>query len=120
MGRRTVLKLEPAARISLGVISVIFGADFFLHFLPEQPISDRGAAFLEALLKTGYLFPLIKAIEIGAGLMLLAGRGTPLALALLAPIALNIALYHVALDPNGRVIGLTAVLLECVLLAAHR
>lgn len=107
-------------RITLGLLLLTFGSDYFLHFMPELPVSKPGAAFLEALLATGYLFPVIKIIEIAAGILLLAGRFVPLALGLLAPIAFNIVLYHVFLDPNGRWIGLSTGILEAVLLVAYR
>jgi len=113
-------RLVTLCRILLGLLFLTFGSDYFLHFLPEQPISKAGGAFLEALLATGYLFVVIKVIETAAGILLLAGRFVPLALGLLAPIALNIVLYHVFLDPNGRWIGLSAGLLEAVLLVAYR
>jgi putative oxidoreductase len=104
------------ARVLLGLLVVLFGTDYFVHFMPELPISEKGGAFLEALLATGYLFPLIKTLEICCGLMLIAGVAVPLALALLSPIVLNIALYHIALDWNGAALGASVSVLEAFLL----
>jgi putative oxidoreductase len=110
------------ARILLGMLFVVFGSDFFLHFLPEVEASKSGVAFLEALFATGYMFYVIKIIEIGAGVFLLAGFRVPLALALLAPIIFNIALYHFFLDLNGIAIAIVSVIvaLELFLLWSHR
>jgi len=113
-------RLVTVARILLGLIFTIFGLDYFLHFMPELPVSEAGGKFLEAVFATGYLFPVIKVIEIGAGLLLLSGYLTPLALALLSPIVTNIALYHLFLDPNGAVLGAAVGILEAALLWAHR
>jgi uncharacterized membrane protein YphA (DoxX/SURF4 family) len=113
-------RLTTLCRVLLGLILVTFGSDYFLHFMPEQPISKEGLAFLEALLATGYLFGLIKGIEIAAGILLLAGRLVPLALVMLAPVVVNIVLYHVYLDPNGIGIGLATGILLCILLIAYR
>jgi putative oxidoreductase len=110
------------ARVLLGFVFAVFGLDFFFHFLPPLPgqPSAAGNAFLEALLATGYLFPLIKGIEITAGLLLMAGFLVPLALALLGPIVLNIFLFHLVLDHSGLVLAVAIALLEAFLLYAYR
>lgn len=46
-----------------------------------------------------YLFPLIFATQAVGGLTLLSGRFVPLGLALLAPVIVNIFLFHLALTP---------------------
>jgi hypothetical protein len=55
------------------------------------------------------MFPFIKGTEVVAGLLLLSGRFVPLALTILAPVLLNIALFHFVLDPKGA--GMVVVLL---------
>jgi hypothetical protein len=101
-------------------VLLVFGAEYLWHFMPEQPISDAGGAFLVALLDTGYMFPLIKAIEVLSGALLLAGIAVPMAVALFAPIALNIALYHMVLDSNGITVAAVLGVLEAYLLWSHR
>lgn len=109
------------ARILLGLAFTIFGIDYWLHFLPSfgDP-SPEGLTYLEALFATGYMFPVIKMIEAGSGLLLLSGFLVPLALALLAPIVFNILLYHLFLDPTGRWLAVTLFALELYLLWVHR
>ncbi|PTL82689.1 DoxX family protein [Vitiosangium sp. GDMCC 1.1324] len=88
------------ARTLLGLVFFVFGLNFFLHFLPQPPPPPKEAGvFIEGLMVTGYVFPLIKAIEIAAGLALLANRFVPLALTVLAPILINIAGFHFVLAP---------------------
>lgn len=89
-----------AARILLGALMALFGLNGFLQFLPTPPVSPEGGAFLGALAATGYMFPLIKGVELLAGLALLSGRFVPLALTLLAPITVNIVAFHVVLSPG--------------------
>jgi uncharacterized membrane protein YphA (DoxX/SURF4 family) len=86
------------ARYLLGLAFFVFGLNGFLHFLPMPQPSPQGGAFLGALAATGYMFPLIKGVEVGASVLLLANRAVPLALVLLAPILVNIAAYHTLLD----------------------
>lgn len=109
------------ARLLLGLAFVVFGLDYFFHFMPPmgEP-SAEGMAYLDALFATGFMFPLIKGIEVLAGVLLLSGFLVPLALALLAPLLLNIALYHLALDPNGLWLALVLAALELFLLWAYR
>jgi uncharacterized membrane protein YphA (DoxX/SURF4 family) len=104
-------KLQLAARILLGAIFVIFGANGFLHFLPMPAPPAAAGAFLGALAATGYMFPVIKSIEILSGLLLLSGFAVPLALVLLAPIVINIFLYHTILDPAGAALPIVIVAL---------
>ncbi len=113
-------KTSTAARIALGLVFAVFGLDYFLHYLPDPGASPQGGAFLEALFVTGYMFPMIKGLEIACGALLLVGRLVPLALALLAPIVVNIALYHLVLDPGGRVIAAVVTLLHLFLFYSHR
>lgn len=118
-------KVILAARIILGLLFVVFGSDFFLgflvHFMPEMEApTAEGMDFFEALTATGYMFPLIKITEIAVGLMLLTGRLVPLALTLIAPIIVNILLYHLLLDNNGLMIALGLLVLEVFLAWSYR
>jgi hypothetical protein len=91
----------PAARVVLGLLFFVFGLNYFLNFLPapsEAP-PESALTFLGGLTASGYVFPLIKSIEVAAGVALLANRFVPLALTLLAPIIINIAAFHFLLAP---------------------
>ncbi len=87
------------ARIVLGLIFFVFGLNGFLNFLPAPPLEGKGLEFIMALANTGYMFPIIKGTEVVAGALLLAGIAVPFALVILAPIALNILLFHTILAP---------------------
>jgi uncharacterized membrane protein YphA (DoxX/SURF4 family) len=108
-------KLKPAARIILGLIFVVFGLNGFFNFIPVPPPPEAGAKFLGALFETGYMFPMIKGIEVIAGLLLLSNLFVPLALLLLAPIIVNIFMYHLMLAPAGLALPLVVVALALFL-----
>lgn len=83
------------ARILLGLLFFVFGLNGFLNFIPAPPMEDPVVlAFMGGLMGTGYFFPFLKAIEVLCGLALLSGFYVPLALVVLAPITLNIVLFH--------------------------
>jgi hypothetical protein len=82
---------------------------------PSAPQPEGAAAFVAALMKTGYLFLLIKATEVIVGALLLSNRFVPLALALIAPVVVNILAFHVFLAPSGVGCAVFVVALEVYL-----
>ena len=117
----TVSKHVPtAARLFLGLIFTTFGLNFFLHFLPMPAAPPRAAAFAGALFASGYLFPLLKATEVVAGLLLLGGLFVPLALAVLAPVIINIVGFHLFLEPSGLPLPIVLLAAELYLAWSYR
>ena len=113
-------KLPSIARIVLGLMFFVFGLNGFLHFLPQPPMSGPPAEFAGALFATGYMFPLIKGTEVAASLLLLSNRYVPLALAVLAPVVINIVAFHAFLAPAGMAIPLVVLALELYLARSYR
>src|ERR1700748_466565 len=70
------------ARVFLGFIFVFFGSNGFLNFLPAPPLAGVAGSFLGALMSSHYVY-MVCAVQILAGLMLLANQFVPLGLALL-------------------------------------
>ncbi len=113
-------KLTTAARVLLGLVFFVFGLNGFLNFLPQPPHPAAAGAFLGGLFASGYFFPLLKGTETLAGALLLSGRFVPLALAVLAPVIVNIVAFHAFLDPSGIVVPLVIVALEVFLAYSYR
>ena len=109
-----------AARIVLGLMFFVFGLNGFLHFLPMGEHQGPAGAFLGALGATGYMFPLVKGVEVIAGALLLAGRYVAFALTLLAPVVVNIVAFHMFLEPSSIGIPLVAVALGVYLAWTER
>lgn len=112
-------KFKTAARLLFGLMWVVFGLNFFFQFLPQPPPPEEGLKFLSGLMANPYMFPLLKGIEVLVGVLLLANIAVPLALVLIAPITVNILLYHVVLDPAGSAMALTLVVLNVFLGVAY-
>jgi uncharacterized membrane protein YphA (DoxX/SURF4 family) len=113
-------KVPSIARVVLGLIFFVFGLNGFLHFLPQPPMSGPPADFAGALFATGYMFPLIKGTEVLAGILLLSNRYVPLALAILAPVVVNIVAFHAFLAPAGLAIPIVVLALELYLARSYR
>ena len=94
------------ARSALGLIFLVFGLNFFLHFIPmSAPPGGKAGAFQGGLFGAGYFFPFMKVIETVSGLFLLINRYTAFFLLLLFPITVNICLFHAFLEPAGLPLG---------------
>ncbi len=113
-------KLIVAARILLGLVFFVFGLNGFLHFIPQPPMSGPPADLLGAMIGSGYLFVLVKGTEVVTGVLLLAGRFVPLALAVLAPVVVNIVAFHLFLAPSGLAIPLVLLGIELFLAWSYR
>jgi uncharacterized membrane protein YphA (DoxX/SURF4 family) len=87
------------ARYLLGAVFFAFGLNGFLNFIKLPPMPPEAGEFLGAMVKTGYLMTVVKLTEVVCGSLLLSGLFVPLALVLLAPVVVNIVLFHLYLTP---------------------
>jgi hypothetical protein len=114
--------LPAIARILMGLLFFVFGLNGFLHFIPEPktPMPEGAVSLAGALMKSGYMFPMVMGTQLLVGVLLLLNRFVPLALALIAPIIVNIVAFHVFLAPSGIGIALVVLVLELYLAWAYR
>jgi uncharacterized membrane protein YphA (DoxX/SURF4 family) len=101
-------------RILLGLVFGVMPWTAILHLAPNQPMPPGALDFVSALMKTGYMMPLVWGTEIVAGLLILLGIFVPFALVLLAPVLVNIVLFHVFLAPSGRGLAIVVCLLALI------
>jgi putative oxidoreductase len=107
-------------RILFGFMFTGFGLNGFFHFIPQPPPANPLAVQYMTVLSTSHYFAFVFFVQIIAGLLLLSGRFIPLALALLAPVLVNILLYHSLLDPGGLPVAGFATILWIVLFYRFR
>lgn len=82
--------------------------------LPEIP--QDAAAFMGSLKATGYILPVVGALEICIGLLLLANKWVAFALLVLVPISVNILLYHLFLDIPSIGFAVIVVVINAILI----
>ncbi|RMA66062.1 DoxX family membrane protein [Ulvibacter antarcticus] len=108
-------------RILLALGLLFFGLNKFIEFsfmtMPQLP--ENAADFMSSLQATGYVLPIVGALEIIIGLLLLFNKAVPFALLLLAPISVNILLFHVFLDLPGIGGALVIAIINVVLIYKH-
>jgi putative oxidoreductase len=88
------------ARFLLGLIFLVFGLNGFLHFIHSALPSGTAGQFVGALLASNYLV-VVFLLQLLSAILLLVNRYVPLALMLLAPIIVNILMFHILMAPDG-------------------
>jgi len=101
------------SRYLLGVIFFVFGFNGFLHFLPMQPMAGLAGQFMGALFASHYVVVVFLA-QVIPGILLLINRYVPLALAILAPVIVNILTFHALMAPSGLPLALVVAVLWVV------
>ncbi|MCC6275366.1 MAG: DoxX family membrane protein [Leptospiraceae bacterium] len=113
-------KIILAVRILLGLIFTVFGLNGFFNFLPMPAPAPEAGAFFMALMATKYFLPVLKVTETVCGLLLLSDFFVPLALTILAPITINIFLFHTFLDRGGLIMAVAVVAMNAFLAYGYR
>ena len=88
------------ARYLAGLIFLVMGLNGFLNFIHFPPPTGTAAQFMGALYVSHYLW-VIFAFQLVAGVLLLINRYVPLAVAILAPVLVNILVFHITMAPAG-------------------
>ena len=87
---------KTVARVLLGLPFLIFGINYFFPFAPHPELHGAAIDYMTGLTKADYFWPLLRSLEILIGIALISGYFMPLALAILAPINLQILIFHLA------------------------
>jgi hypothetical protein len=105
---------------ALGFVFLAFGLNGFVHFIPQMKMPNPALEFFVGLAASGFVLPLLFTTQALAGALLIVGLYVPLALALLAPIVVNIFLFHLFLAPAGLPVAIIVVALEIFLVWSYR
>jgi len=107
------------ARFVLGLVFVVFGLNGFLNFMPMGPVPALAGQFFGALIESHYM-AVVLTLEIVSGLLLLTNSYALLATAFVAPIIVNILLFHIFMAPAGLPIAAIVAALWNVSAYPHR
>src|SRR5205809_7740316 len=107
------------ARFLLALFFPPFGLTGFLHFLHASPPSGTAGQFVRALFVSHYLV-VVFLLQLVAAVLLMINRYVPLALALLAPIIVNILLFHLLMALAGLPLALVVTVLWIVVFLSVR
>jgi hypothetical protein len=106
------------ARIIEGLIFLLFGLNALLHFFnPPPPTGDALTWFI--IMGGHHWINFIAVVQLVGGLLLLVNRFVPLALTILAPVIVNILLFHALLWPHGIWLAILVLAMEVFLMAVY-
>jgi putative oxidoreductase len=106
-------------RVILGLGLIIFGLNKFFRFMPIPELPEDASSFMSSLEATGYVLQVVGFLEVVIGLMLLVNKAVAFALLLLAPISINILLFHLFLDMPGIAGAIVIAVINIVLIYKH-
>src|SRR5258705_12263014 len=95
--------MNPAASIGrfvIGLVFVGFGLNGFLNFIPMGPVPALAGQFAAALIQSHYMV-VVLTLEILSGLLLVTNNYGLLATTFIAPVIVNILLFHIFMAPAG-------------------
>lgn len=113
-------KIEPIVRILFGIMLVVFGANKFLGFMAPPQMEGEAMEFMMQIMNAGYFMPIIGIVLLASGTWLITGKMKGFALLLLAPIILNILLFHIRFMPGSMTMAILMTAAVAFLMYANK
>ena len=110
---------STVARILLGVVFVVFGANLIHPFLPMTMPSGPAGQLLAGLYATHFLI-LIGLVQVIGGLLLLIGQYVTLGLVILGPVTVCIDFFHLSVAHPGVPLATVVTILWVLVAMAHK
>jgi putative oxidoreductase len=88
-------------RILMGLLFLFASITVLFKLFPQPELAGNVKIFMDGVNATGYLMPLIKITELLCGIAFVSGRFVPLATVVIAPVIVNIFLFHAFVDTQG-------------------
>jgi uncharacterized membrane protein YphA (DoxX/SURF4 family) len=108
------------ARYLMGLMFTIFGLNGFLNFIHQPPLTNPLASQFLTSITASHFASFFFAVQLLAGLLLLAGYFVPLALTLLAAEIYNILAFHITLAPESIAPALLAAVMWILVFTQYR
>jgi hypothetical protein len=111
--------VSTIARYLAGVIFLVFGLNGFLNFIPMPPPGGVAGQFMGALYASHYLW-VIFGFQVLAAVLLLVNLYVPFAVAVLAPVIVNILTFHALMAPSGLPLAIVVAVLWALIFVSVR
>lgn len=89
------------ARTLMGLLFIFASVVVLFKLAPVPELTGVAKTFNDGILAVGYFVPMLKIVELTCGILFVIGRFVPLATVLIAPIIVNIFMYHAFVDHSG-------------------
>ena len=97
-------------RTLMGLLFLAASIVVLFNLVPKPELTGTVKTFNEGLDSVGYMVPMIKIVELVCGMAFLTGYFVPLATVLIAPIIVNIFMFHAFVDRSGLPVAVFLVL----------
>src|SRR5437588_3179932 len=97
-------------RTLMGLLFIFASITVLFHLVPKPELTGAVKTFNEGLDATGYFWYLLKITELICGVAFVVGRFVPLATIVIAPIIVNIFMFHTFVDRTGLPVAIFLVL----------
>lgn len=107
-------------RTLMGALFLFASISYLANLIPPPELTGNVKLFMEGMLATGYMMTLVKVTELVCGLAFVAGRYVALACVVIAPVVVNIFLFHLFVDTSGLAVGIFLVIALSVIAYGER
>ncbi len=107
-------------RVLMGLLFLFASIVVLFNLFPQPELTGNSKIFMDGVNASKYLMPLIKITELLCGIAFVSGFFVPLATVVIAPITINILLYHIFVDTSGLPVAIFLVLANLFLAYADR
>ncbi|AYF45402.1 hypothetical protein BALOs_2405 [Halobacteriovorax sp. BALOs_7] len=112
--------LFVGARIVMGTVLLLGGVTPGLGLLTESQFTPEALSFINSLQETGYLYYMIKSLEIVLGTMFLLNLFIPLSAVIAAPLVINILFFELFLCNSFLIAPILLIACETIVYLEHR
>ena len=100
ISEKTVKIAVTIVRTLMGLLLLFVSISYLFNLMPQPELTGRVKKCMDGLIATSYFMPLLKVTELVCGLAFVSGRYVALATVVIAPIVVNIFMFHLLLLLN--------------------
>jgi putative oxidoreductase len=97
-------------RTLMGLLFLAASIVVLFNLVPKPELTGTVKTFNDGMDSVGYMVPMIKIVELICGLVFVTGYFVPLATVLIAPVIVNIFMFHAFVDRSGLPVAIFLVL----------
>lgn len=107
-------------RTLMGLLFLFASIVVLLNLVPKPELTGTVKTFNDGIDSVGYFIPMLKVTELLCGLAFITGFYVPLATVVIAPIILNIFMFHAFVDHAGLPVAIFLVLANIFVAYCYR
>lgn len=106
-------------RVLMGLLYLFASTVFLFKLVPQPELTGNIKTVMEGFNATGYLLHFVKITELICGLAFVSGYFVPLATVVIAPITLNILMFHIFVNKDNLPVAIFLLLANLFLAYAN-